>query len=127
VLDGMRARGHGRIITISSDAGRTGEGHLAVYSCAKAGAAGLMRALAKAGGRFGITANCIALGGIDTPSARDVLVDDAAMKKMLAHYVIRRIGTPSDAAWMTLFLASRAASWITGQTYPVNGGYSFAL
>ena len=46
---------------------------------------------------------------------------------MLKHYVIRRVGEPSDAASMILFLASNAASWITGQTYPVNGGYSFAV
>ena len=48
-------------------------------------------------------------------------------KHFVSDRVGSRIGTPSDAAWMTLFLASRAASWITGQTYPVNGGYSFAL
>jgi 3-oxoacyl-[acyl-carrier protein] reductase len=127
VLPGMKARGFGRLLTISSDAGRVGEPHFAVYSCAKAGAAGLMRALAKAGGRYGITANTVALGGVDTPGAKSILVDEAAVKAMLRHYVIRRVGQPSGAAYMVLFLASDAASWITGQTYPVNGGYSFSM
>ena len=123
----MMAGRQGRIITVVSDAGRVGEGHLAVYSAAKAGAAGLMRALAKAGGRFGITVNCVSLGGINTPGVEGLLPDEEAVKRMLKHYVIRRVGEPSDAASMILFLASNAASWITGQTYPVNGGYSFAV
>jgi NAD(P)-dependent dehydrogenase (short-subunit alcohol dehydrogenase family) len=48
-------------------------------------------------------------------------------KAQLSHYTIRRYGKPDDVAAMTLFLCSDAASWITGQTYPVNGGYSFAV
>lgn len=62
--------GYGRIVTVISDAGRVGEPHLAVYSGAKAGAAGFMRAIAKAGGRFGITANCVALGGTRAAGGR---------------------------------------------------------
>jgi len=127
VLPSMIERKHGRLITITSDAGRVGEPHLAAYSSAKAGAAGFMRAMAKAGGRYGVTSNCIALGGVDTPGGRTVLKDEAAIASMLKHYVIRRVGRPSDAAVMTLLLASEAGSWITGQTYPVNGGYSFAF
>jgi 3-oxoacyl-[acyl-carrier protein] reductase len=86
-----------------------------------------MRALAKTGGRFNITANCVSLGGINTPGVQDLLPDEEAVKRALRHYVIRRLGEPSDVANMVLFLASDAASWITGQTYPVNGGYSFAV
>ncbi len=127
LLPSMIAQKWGRLITITSDAGRVGEPHLAVYSAAKAGAAGFMRAMAKAGGRYGVTANCIALGGVDTPGGRTVLKDDAAIHNMLKHYIIRRVGRPCDAAVMTLLLASEAGSWITGQTYPVNGGYSFAF
>ncbi len=123
----MIARRWGRLITISSDAGRVGEPHLATYSAAKAGAAGFMRAMAKACARYGITSNCIALGGVDTPGAKGVLHDDEAISRMLKHYLIRRVGRPSDAAVMALMLASEAGSWITGQTYPINGGYSFAV
>jgi 3-oxoacyl-[acyl-carrier protein] reductase len=126
-LPGMITNGYGRIVTVISDAGRVGEGHLAVYSGAKAGAAGFMRAMAKATGRFGITANCVALGGVRTPGVEPLLPDEAAIKRALGHYVIRRLGEPDDVANMILFLASDAASWITGQTYPVNGGYSFAV
>tara|TARA_R110002074_G_scaffold140585_1_gene286738 strand:- start:2670 stop:3458 length:789 start_codon:yes stop_codon:yes gene_type:complete len=125
-MSGMAETGYGRIVTVISDAGRVGEPHLAVYSGAKAGAAGFMRAIAKAGGRFGITANCVALGGTRTPAVADLLPDIATEKKALSQYVIRRLGEPEDSAGMILFLCSDAASWITGQTYPVNGGYSFA-
>lgn len=126
-LPTMVTKGGGRIITLVSDAGRVGEPHLAVYSGAKAGAAGFMRAMAKALGRYNITANCVSLGGIATPGVQELLPDEEAISRTLKHYVIRRVGQPSDAANMVLFLASDAASWITGQTYPVNGGYSFAV
>jgi 2-hydroxycyclohexanecarboxyl-CoA dehydrogenase len=126
VLPGMVERGYGRVVTVISDAGRVGEPHLVIYSAAKAGAAGFMRALAKAVGRHGITANCVALSSIRTPTI-EPLLDEEAVTKMLRHYPIKRIGEPEDAAAMILFLSSDAASWITGQTYPVNGGYSFAV
>jgi 3-oxoacyl-[acyl-carrier protein] reductase len=67
------------------------------------------------------------LGGTRTPGVPPLLPDAEAMKKLLGHYVIRRVGEPDDAANLILFLASNAASWITGQTYPVNGGYAFAV
>lgn len=127
VVGGMVDRGYGRVVTIVSDAGRVGEPNLVVYSGAKAGAAGFMRALAKAVGRAGVTANCIALSAIRTPATEGMTADDAAVKKMLRSYVIRRLGEPDDVANMALFLASGASSWITGQTYPVNGGYALGL
>ena len=126
VLGGMVERGRGRIITVISDAGRVGEPDLVVYSGAKAGAAGFMRAVAKAAGPHGVTANCVALGGIRTPAIEPLLQDAAFVKRLLRAYPIGRLGEPSDAAAMIAFLASEAASWITGQTYPINGGYSVA-
>ncbi|MDB5971139.1 MAG: oxidoreductase [Hydrocarboniphaga sp.] len=125
-LPGMMARKYGRVITVISDAGRVGEPHLAVYSGAKAGAAGFMRALAKAVGRANVTANCVALSGIRTPGIAGMLSDEN-VAQALKSYVIRRLGEPEDAANLILFLASDAASWITGQTYPVNGGYAFSV
>jgi 2-hydroxycyclohexanecarboxyl-CoA dehydrogenase len=127
VVGGMVERGYGRLVTIVSDAGRVGEPNLVVYSGAKAGAAGFMRALARAVGRSGVTANCIALSAMRTPATAGMTADDAVLKKMLRSYVVRRLGEPEDAANLALFLASGASSWITGQTYPVNGGYAMAV
>lgn len=123
VLPGMIAAGWGRIITIISDAGRVGESDLAVYGAAKAGAAGLTRTVAKEVGRYGITANNVALASIQPPGAPEPPDAAARLKK----YVIRRFGTPEDAAALAAFLAGPASGWITGQTYPVNGGYSLNL
>lgn len=118
----------GRIITVISDAGRVGEGGgLEAYSAAKAGAAGLTRALARVGGRFLVTANCVALGATRTPATEWMLEDAEQNKRLLAKYMVRRIGEPSDASGLVAFLASNAASWLTGQTIPVNGGYSVTL
>lgn len=120
----------GRIVTIVSDAGRVGEARLAAYAAAKAGAAGFVRAIAKEVGRFGITSNAISLSTLEPPIDEEAkaawLASDGA-RAVASHYVIRRIGKPDDVAGMTLFLCSNAAEWITGQTYPVNGGYSFAI
>jgi 3-oxoacyl-[acyl-carrier protein] reductase len=126
-LPGMVSRGSGRVITTISDAGRVGEPNLVVYGGAKAGAAGFSRGLAKAVGRHGITVNCVSLGSIDTPGVASLNADPVQVEKGLRRYVIRRIGRPDDVAGLVLFLASESASWITGQTYPVNGGYSFAV
>lgn len=126
-LPHMIGQGWGRVVTMISDAGRTGEASLVVYGGAKAGAAGFSRGLAKAVGRHGVTVNCVALGSMDTESVSEVTADPAVLKRVLAAYPIRRLGRPEDAAAMVAFLASDAASWITGQTYPVNGGYSSAV
>lgn len=128
VVPGMIEKKAGRLVTIISDAGRVGEPNLEIYSGAKAGAAGFMRGAAKALGRHGITANCVAISATATPAiAARLEADPEKKKKMLSNYVIRRVGQPEDIANMVLFLASDASSWITGQTYPVNGGYSFNL
>lgn len=124
----MIERKAGRIVTIISDAGRAGEAGLEVYSGAKAGAAGFTRAVARSLGRHNITANCVAIAAILTPAIEARLKANPEMqKKMMEKYVIRRPGLPSDVANMVLFLASDASAWITGQTYPVNGGFTFAL
>jgi len=126
-LPGMIERRRGRVINVISDAGRVGEAALVVYSGAKAGVAGFSRGLAKAVGRHDVTVNCVALGSMNTDSVSEVTGNPDLVKRVLAGYPIRRLGEPEDAANMIAFLASPAASWITGQTYPVNGGYSFAV
>ncbi len=75
-----------------------------------------------------ITANNVALGTINTFGDRSTDMETAetqeALNRRLRPYIIRRIGEPEDPAAMITFLASPLASWITGQTYPVNGGYT---
>jgi 3-oxoacyl-[acyl-carrier protein] reductase len=89
-----------------------------------------VRSLAKETGRYGITCNAISLSTLEPAMPPDALADFMASdrtKAQLSQYVIRRFGKPDDVAAMALFLCSDAASWITGQTDPVNGGYSFAM
>jgi len=128
VIPGMIERGAGgRLITVISDAGRVGEPNLEIYSAAKAGAAGFTRAVARSLGRHNITANCVAIATTRTPAVAGMTENEDLAKRVLRNYTIRRFGEPSDVANMVLFLASDASSWITGQTYPVNGGFSFAM
>ncbi len=115
----------GSLITVISDAGRVGEAGLEVYSAAKAGAAGFMRAMARSLGRYNIRANNVAISAVATQATARLRRNEEAAKKALSKYVIRRFGEPEDIANMILFLASDASSWVTGQTYPVNGGFAF--
>jgi 3-oxoacyl-[acyl-carrier protein] reductase len=127
-IPGMIEAGRGgRIITVISDAARVGEQGLEVYSAAKAGAAGLTRALARGLGRYDITANNVAIGATRTPTFAELLDNEAWAGPALKKYVIRRFGEPSDAAALITFVASSAAGWVTGQTYAANGGFSFTL
>lgn len=129
VMGGMVARGWGRIITMISDAGRTGDRNSAAYAAAKAGAAGFSRSVAIEGGRHGVTANCIALGTMHTPLTEELWAepDSDIARKVMRDYVIRRPGTADDVSNLALLLAGEHGEWITGQTIPVNGGHSFAL
>lgn len=130
VLPGMVAQRKGRIVTIVSDAGRVGEARLAAYSAAKAGAAGFVRAIAREAGRYGVTCNAISLSALEPPldeAEKQQFLASEQAQAIVSRYIIRRLGTPDDVAAMALFLCSEAAAWITGQTYPVNGGYSLAV
>ena len=131
VLPEMIERGAGRVVTIISDAGRFGDINMAAYAAAKAGAAGFSRSIAREVGRYGITVNNVALGTIRPASAGDTEAETPEayerLKKMMAPYIIRRRGEPEDIANLVTFLVSPLASWITGQTYPVNGGYTLTL
>jgi len=128
VIPGMIDANGGRIITIISDAGRWGDVGLAIYAGAKAGAAGFMRSVARTLGRHNITANCVAIAVTETPATASRLNDNPEQfKRVMERYIIRRPGQPTDVANMVLFLASDSNTWITGQTYPVNGGFTLAL
>lgn len=124
-LPGMVEASWGRVISIISDAGRTGEPRMAAYGAAKAAIAGFTRGIAKEVGRNGVTANCIALGGIKTPQMAELMTEEME-EKVLKQYQVKRLGRPEDVAAAALFLASSSAEWITGQVLPVNGGYSSA-
>ncbi|MEU4233778.1 SDR family oxidoreductase [Nonomuraea sp. NPDC026600] len=125
-LPGMKDAGYGRVVTVISDAGRVGEAGLEAYSAAKAGAAGFTRAIARVAGQYGITANNVAIAVTRTPTT-SAYIDEVGPKKLFSRYIIRRAGEPEDIAPVVLLLASKQAGWITGQTYPVNGGYSVNL
>lgn len=117
----------GRIVTIVSDSGRTGEPKLAVYASAKAGAQGFVRSIAKELGRYNVTSNAISLSSLMPDMAEEQLAEIMASdraKAQLSLYTIRRYGKSADVAALATFLCSDAACWITGQTYPLNGGYA---
>ncbi|MGO9152023.1 SDR family NAD(P)-dependent oxidoreductase [Mycobacterium sp.] len=129
VLPAMIDNKWGRVITIVSDVGCTGDPNSAAYAASKAGAAGLTRSVALETGRHGTTANNIALGTMRTPLTEPLWAqpDSPQAKAILQSYVIRRPGNPDGAASLAVLLGSDRGSWITGQTIPVNGGFSFAL
>jgi 3-oxoacyl-[acyl-carrier protein] reductase len=124
---GMVARGRGSIVTIISEASRYGDAHMEAYAGAKAGAAGIMRSVAREAARHGVRANCVAIGATRTPATAAAFDNEEAMKKSLRMYPLRRVGEPEDVANAVLFLASDAASYVTGQVYAVNGGFLFTL
>ncbi|MEX0666360.1 MAG: SDR family NAD(P)-dependent oxidoreductase [Acidimicrobiia bacterium] len=115
VVDGMVDRGWGRIVTISSEAGRIGVGFgISIYGAAKAGAVGFSHHLATELIGTGVTVNCLSLGlmAVDADDARRPPPPTA------------RLGRPDDVAAAVCYLASDAAEWVTGQTLPVNGGHT---
>jgi 3-oxoacyl-[acyl-carrier protein] reductase len=118
---GMRSRGYGRIISFSSMSWRGNFGQ-ANYVAAKAGIVGLTRTLALEGARDGITANAIAPGLIDTPMLASM--NDAARDLLVGKVPMKHTGDPSDIAEGAAFLASEAASYITGVVLDIDGGIS---
>ncbi len=135
VLPLLAEQGAGRIINVSSDAGRMGEYRESVYAACKAGLIALAKSLAREYGKFGVTVNAVCPGltvpdedaemgagsmwremqGIFTPGAKE---------KASKAYPLRRLGSAQDIGNAVAFLASDAASFITGQTLSVSGGYT---
>ncbi|MFZ6639132.1 3-oxoacyl-ACP reductase FabG [Undibacterium sp. TC4M20W] len=124
VLRGMMKARHGRIINITSVVGSSGNPGQMNYAAAKAGVAGMSRALAREIGSRNITVNCIAPGFIDTDMTRALNEDQKAA--ILQQIPLAKLGRPEDIAAATVFLASPDAGYITGATLHVNGGMYLA-
>jgi len=119
-LRGMLRRRAGRIIGIGSIVGATGNPGQANYAAAKAGLAGMTRALAQEVASRGVTVNLVAPGFIDTPMTAGL--NDAQKAKLREAIPLGRLGTPADVAAAVAYLASDEAGWVTGATLHVNGG-----
>jgi 3-oxoacyl-[acyl-carrier protein] reductase len=124
VLRGMMKARKGRIISIASVVGLTGNAGQANYAAAKAGIIGFSKSLAREVGSRGITVNVIAPGFIDTDMTRNL--DDAQRQSLHAQIPLSRLGQPDDVAAAVAFLASNGAAYITGETLHVNGGMYMA-
>ena len=124
VLDGMREKGFGRIISISSINGQKGQMGVVNYSAAKAGVIGFTKALAQETARKNITVNAVAPGYISTELLADT--PEKVMEGILAQIPIGRLGTVDEVSRIVTFLASDDAGFITGSTISANGGQYFS-
>lgn len=124
VLPGMQVRGRGRIVNVASEAGRLGSRGGSVYAAAKGGVIAFTRSIARENGRKGITANVVAPGPIDTPLLRQAVGQggEKLMAAMQEATLLGRLGTSEEVAATVAFLASDAASYITGEVLGVSGG-----
>ena len=123
-LPGMIERKSGKVVTVSSDAGRVGSLGETVYSGAKGGAIAFTKSLAREVARYGINVNCVCPGPTDTPLLR--AVPEKHQEAFVKATPMRRLAKPSEIADAILFFASDRASFITGQTISVSGGLTLA-
>jgi acetoacetyl-CoA reductase len=124
VWEGMRTRGFGRVINISSINGQKGQAGQVNYSAAKAGMIGFTKALAQEGAMKGVTVNVVAPGYINTDMVAAVPED--VLKKIIGTIPLGRLGKAEEIASMVAYLASDQASFITGATMTVNGAQYIA-
>jgi len=124
VIEGMRERGWGRIINISSINGQKGQIGQTNYSAAKAGMIGFTKALALENARKGVTVNCIAPGYIDTEMV--TAVPEEVLKGIIGQIPVGRLGRGDEIADMVAFLAGEHAGYVTGSTLSLNGGQYMA-
>ncbi|MBO0867566.1 MAG: SDR family oxidoreductase [Micromonosporaceae bacterium] len=123
---GMAERGWGRLITIASQQSHRAFGNSGGYGASKAGVVGLVRSQAEAWSSRGVCANAIGPSFVHTPLTAEVFADPARTAKLAASTMIGRNGLPADYAGVAVFLAGRAADYVTGQLLFVDGGFSAA-
>jgi len=134
-INHMVERRRGKIVTVISDAAKVGEARNCVYAAAKAGVMAFTKSLAREVGRFNINVNCISLGVTNTPAgirsrsdfarmAGKDMTEEEFLAKAVKSYPLGRLGEVDDAANAICFLVSDRASFITGQTLSVSGGFS---
>lgn len=117
---GMRERGWGRIVNIGSINGQAGQYGQVNYAAAKSGIHGFTKALAQEGAKYGVTANAIAPGYIDTDMV--AAVPPAVLDKIIARIPVGRLGQASEIARGVVFLTSEEGGFVTGSTMSINGG-----
>jgi 2-hydroxycyclohexanecarboxyl-CoA dehydrogenase len=120
VLPGMIERQRGRIVNVSSDAGRVGQSGEAVYAGTKGAVIAFSKSLAREVARYGITVNCTAPGPTATPL--EFAQDPDVINRIIRHIPFRRMAEPEEQASAIAFLVSDDAKFITGQTLSVSGG-----
>jgi len=126
-VGGMLERGWGRIINISSDAGKVGSSSEAVYSATKGGVIAFSKALARETAAAGVTVNCVCPGPTDTALLGQVAEYNQRLFDSLSKAIpMRRIGRPADIAPLVVFLAGDGANYITGQALSVSGGLTMS-
>jgi 2-hydroxycyclohexanecarboxyl-CoA dehydrogenase len=125
VLDGMIGRRHGRIVSISSDAGRVGSTGESVYAACKAGVIGFSKTLAREVARHGITVNVVCPGPTETALLAETMAGERGAKileGMRRAIPLGRLGQPDDIAGAVAYFASDDAAYVTGQVLSVSGG-----
>jgi NAD(P)-dependent dehydrogenase (short-subunit alcohol dehydrogenase family) len=113
-------------VNISSIASLVGLPTLSAYAASKGGLDALTRALAIDYAKDGIRCNVVNPGLIDTPMAAPLMSSPEQLDPILSHYPIRRAGKPEEVANMVLYLASDEAAWVTGGTFPIDGGMTIS-
>jgi 2-hydroxycyclohexanecarboxyl-CoA dehydrogenase len=130
ILPEMIQRRWGRVVNISSDAGRVGSSLESVYAGAKAAVIAFTKTVAREAARSGVTANVVCPGPTDTPLLREVAAGraggDIVLERMAKSVPMKRIAQPEDVAVAVRFFATEGAGYITGQTLSVSGGLTMA-
>jgi acetoacetyl-CoA reductase len=124
VIEGMRDRGHGRVIGISSINGQKGQMGQSNYSASKAGIIGFTKALAQENARKGVTVNCICPGYVDTEMV--AAVPEKVLEGIIAQIPVGRLGKAEEIAALVAYLASDEAGFVTGAVMTINGGQYIA-